>query len=116
MPFKRDLFTGELVEVEATPDGRVLLYREEIPEHLQQNRTSCNPYAKEWETETLAVPIEQMQKFNEDAKRMGTGAYYKPGKDGQYANLVCPTRKSRARELKRRGAYDRDAGYGDYAG
>lgn len=115
--FKRDLFTGELVEDKSGEGGRQIIYREEIPEYMDQTRVgTANPYSKEWVTETLAVPIEQMEQFNADAKRHGTGAYYRPTRDGQYAALVCPTRRSRAREIKRRGAFDRQAGYGDYAG
>lgn len=54
---------------------------------------------------------ERVAKENAEAKRHGTGAVY--GKDGQ---CHLPTRGSRARELRRLGKQDNDAGYSDFGG
>lgn len=54
---------------------------------------------------------ERVARENAEAKRHGTGAVY--DKDG-----VCHLsgRGSRAREMRRLGRMDNDAGFGDYAG
>lgn len=62
----------------------------------------------------MAVPIEQMAKFNEDAKRHGTGAQYIPDPlSPTYAKAVFGDRDSRKKEMRRRNMFDREGGYGD---
>lgn len=113
MAFKRDWFTNEIVEYKSECIGRQIIASEDTS-HMVGGRTDA--YNKPWQSEALAVPIDQMASFNEAAKRAGTGARYVPGRDGRYATLVCESRSSRAREMQSRGVFDKDAGYKDYAG
>src|SRR5689334_4528514 len=110
MGFKRDLFTGELVETQESEHGRQIIYSEEIPPSMRQDKI-CNPYSKPWVSQSLAVHPSQVAEFNEAAKRNGTGAFYR--KDGA---LVCESRGARAREMRARGKFDQQGGFGDYTG
>lgn len=115
--FVRSWFTDDVNEIiTETAPGTKTYY--EVPDPFGRKEiTGCQgAYNKPWVSEALAVPIEQMATFNELSKRHGTGARYVPSKDGQYANLVCESRSSRAREMRLRGVFDKDGGYGDYVG
>ena len=62
----------------------------------------------------MAVPIEQMAKFNEDCKRHGTRTEYVPDPlSPTYAKAVFPDREARRLEMVRRNMFDRDGGWGD---
>lgn len=109
MAFKRDLFTGELVEVESSGEGRQVIYREEIPASMTQEKT-CNPWSRPWRCTSLGVANpDQIPEFNEAAKKFaGPGVYY----DTQ-GRLVCESRGARNRALAMLGKVDYDGGYGD---
>jgi len=115
--FVRSWFTEEVEEVVTdTAPGTKTYYEVPDPYGRAEIRGSQGAYNKPWVSEALAVPIEQMNTFNELSKRHGTGARYVPHRDGKYANLVCESRSSRAREMQLRGVFDKDAGYKDYSG
>ncbi len=115
MAFYRDLFTGELTERSESGAGRQIIARIE-PEGAVSDRCG-SPWSRPWRSTVMSVPIAQMQQFNEDARKHGTGARYEPDpRMPSYARCVCDTRRSRALEMKRRNYKDRQAGYGDYAG
>jgi hypothetical protein len=61
--------------------------------------------------QSMGVHPSQVAQFNEDAKRHGTGAFYRP--DG---NPEFSSRGARAREMRRRNMFDKQAGYSDWAG
>jgi hypothetical protein len=62
----------------------------------------------------MAVPIEQMEKFNADARRHGTRTEYIPDpKMPSYAKAVFTDRAARKAEMRRRNMFDREGGYGD---
>lgn len=62
----------------------------------------------------MAVPIEQMEKFNADTRRHGTRAEYIPDPlTPSYAKAVFPDRESRRLEMVRRNMFDREGGWGD---
>lgn len=55
----------------------------------------------------------QVAEFNEAAHARGeTGVFYEPGT----GDCLTSSRAARARETRARGQFDKDAGYGDYAG
>lgn len=112
--FVRSWFTQELNEVcDDSPGGHQIIAAEDTSHMVGGSHHAA--YNKPWESEALAVPIEQMGTFNELSKQHGTGARYVPTTNG-YAKLVCESRSSRAREMQLRGVFDKDAGYKDYAG
>jgi len=121
MAFIRDLFTGELKEVEHGAGGRQILYRSPQP----TNRVKR--YANPWDQgkdhvcrplsllPELATP-ERIEAENAAARHHGTGAYYTP--DGM---CHLPTRGARSREMARERSdgsrrQDNDGCYGDYCG
>lgn len=76
-----------------------------------------DPYSRTWSSTAMSVPIEQIDSFNEAARRAGTSARYVPDKRNPgFAVCECDSKRSRSRELKSRGMFDKEAGYGDYAG
>lgn len=105
----RDLYSGQLKEVASEGGGRKIIARETVG---YQPGRKTNAYDRAWKSEALAVPVEQLSAFNEGVAR---GARYVPDGKG-YAHLECDSRQARASEMKRRGVFDRDAGYSDYAG
>jgi hypothetical protein len=98
--FKRDLFTGELIEEPLTGEGRVLIGRIEPPEGAVDSR-HCAPWSRDWVSRSMGVHPSEVPTMNEEARRHNTGAHYR--EDG---SLVCSTRKSRKLEVERRGFYD----------
>lgn len=110
MAFKRDLFTGEVVEVASPEGGREILYRQEIPPHLQQRRTRCNPWRKPWVGQSVAVNPKQVDHFNQElADHSVSGAHYDPST----GNLVCESRRARREAVRLRGFHDHNGGYSD---
>jgi hypothetical protein len=110
--FKRDLFTGKLVETEDSPRGREVIFREEIPPCRDQTPVGCNPYRRPWVSEALALSNPaQYKQFNQAMRDQGInpGAYYRP--DGM---LVCESRAARNDALRFNHKIDRDGGYGDH--
>lgn len=124
MGWKRDIFSGELVETLESGQGRQVIFRGSLPygEATVRGRRG-DPWDTGRDHVALAMSIkpeeatpERIAHENKMAKRHGTGAYYTP--DGR---CHTPTRGSRAKEMRRphRGGFryqDNDAGYGDYAG
>ena len=111
MGFKRDIFTGELVEFESSETGRELIYQEEIAPSMQQGRRAGSAWSKPLVSQAMSVHPEQYKEFNESAKRYGTGAFYDKNGD-----CHLPTRSARNKEMKRRRMFDKSGGYGDYCG
>lgn len=110
MAMRRNWLTGEWEEYEPPQDGREIIFRGEIPEGAVTGRAN-SPWSTPLVSDACAIHPDQAGQFSEDAKRHGTGAWY--NSKGQ---AVFESRQARARELKRRGFFDKDAGYGDYAG
>lgn len=108
MGWRRNIFTGELEEFESPEGGREVIFRSEVK--YDPGRAD-SPWSRDLISHGMAVHPSQVAQFNEDAKRHGTGAFYRP--DGTAA---FSTRRSRALEARRRGMFDKDAGYKDYAG
>lgn len=72
---------------------------------------------------SMGVQPYEVDQANEDLRRDGNtaGEYLKHdaiinGVRVPAGTFVTDSRKSRAQEMKRRGMYDKDAGYGDHAG
>ena len=85
----------------------------------ESHSRQASPYSKTWSSKAMAIPSTQIDSFNEAARRAGTGARYIPDKDNpNFANCECDSKRSRAREMKSRGMFDKES-YGlggDYAG
>ena len=62
-------------------------------------------------SEALSVPAHEAAKFAAAARRNKTGAVY--DKDG---TCYLTSRGARNREMRAQNRYDKDAGFGDYAG
>jgi hypothetical protein len=114
MALKRDWFTDELVEYESDCVGRQIIAREDTSGMVGGKSGAYN--GTPWQSEALGIPLSQMAEFNELSHRHGTGARYVPNRSGTFAVCECSSKGSRAREMKLRGVFDKDAGYGDYAG
>lgn len=112
MAFFRDLFTGELKERPNSSVGRELLYVEEIPASMQQERTA-KPYSRPWVCTALGVANPaQIGEYNEAAKKFaGSGVGF-----DQQGRLVCDSRAARNRALKWMGKIDYSGGFGDHTG
>lgn len=110
MPFKRDLFSGELVEVPSEGGRRRIIARTSIPEGAVTKRCG-SLWGRPWRSLGQGGPIENMEELNRTAV---PGARYVPSK--RYAGLCeleCDSRRARANELGFRGNVDFDGGYGD---
>jgi hypothetical protein len=58
-----------------------------------------------------------MEAFNEMSRKNNTGGRYVPDpRNPNFAVLECDSRGARNRELKLRGKFDKNAGFGDFAG
>lgn len=123
--FVRGWFSGELEEIFDNPSEDFA--RSNAESHARsvaagrawksESDKHGAAYNKPWKSEALGIPLNQMKDFNEASKRAGTGARYEPSKDGKFAVCVCESRSSRAREMRLRGVYDKNAGLsGDYQG
>ena len=113
--YVRDLFSGELREEEFS--GSCVLHRTDVADEafaqLGELPQVSRAYDRPLESHSLAVHKKDVQKHNEFLKERGiTGAYYRPS-DGV---LVQETRTARAQVHKARNAFDKDAGYSDWAG
>lgn len=107
--FRRHWLTGELEEVPYELEhGRAIIARIEPENGVTGHADGAYSSAKPFTSTSLGIHPSQVKAFNEEARKQGTGAYYRP--DG---TMVCETRRSRNRELARRGYGDADAGYGD---
>lgn len=131
---------GELVELELKPSMvwerqigtffqyRGKHYRRAVNAEIERDRRNRESnLKKQGEAERGSVPIawnkplrsffggvhpSQAKEFTEEARKNGnTGVYYTRNGD-----LVAETRRAYNAELKRRGLFNKDAGYGDYAG
>jgi hypothetical protein len=68
--------------------------------------------SKPWVSQNAFCHPSEVAKANEDLKSHGVqNAYY-----DRNGNLTAHSRKARAEALKASGYFDKDAGYGDYAG
>lgn len=106
--FVTDWFTGETAEVvDDSPGGRQIIARDSAGPTPTKHGSA---YSRTFRSQTLAVPIEQIEEYNAAARRNGTGAEYLPMRDGQpYAEMCSDTRDSYKRELKSRGKVDFDS-------
>lgn len=105
--FVRDWFTNEMREVnDDSPGGRQIIARDAVA--AEQRFGSA--YSTTFATQTLAVPIEQMEAFNELNRRAGSGAFYRPMKDGQpYAEFCADSGAAYRSGVKARGKVDFDS-------
>ncbi len=120
MGLRRNWLTGEWEEFESIngvqvthartdKDGNVEVVEGSGPR--EQGASGFNGYELRL---AMAVPIEQMAIFNENARRHGTGAQYIPDPlSPSYAKAVFGDRESRRKEMVLRNMFDRDGGYGD---
>lgn len=117
--FRRSVFTGELEEVweeDTNPFKEINEKMRNKVAHLVGPKSHfSSPWCREMVSQAMSLKPEdatpdRIAQENEEAKRHGTGAYYTP--DG-----LChlPTRGSRAKECRRTGRMDLDAGYSDWA-
>jgi hypothetical protein len=112
MGMRRNWLTGEWEEFESPEGGRQVIARI-LPEGAIEG-SGASVWSRGWSSTAMSVPMEQMEKFNGDARRHGTGAYYVPDPTSPgYAKCVCDTRKARYNEMARRNYFDRNGGYGD---
>jgi hypothetical protein len=116
MGFKRDIFTGKLVETQPPEGGREIIARGSLP-FGEQTVTSRIPNP-DYDRECVALSIkpeeatpERIAEHNEQARRHNTGAFY--DRDGR---CMTSTRGSQNREMRRRNYINNDAGFGDFAG
>lgn len=116
--YRRNVFTGKLEHADAD-DARAafaeLNARSREAAGADDYRFSAR-HPRHHISRAMSIPPEQatperIARENETARAMGTGAEYAP--DG---TCHLAGRSSRAREMRRRGYQDNDAGYGDYAG
>lgn len=122
--FVRNIFSGQVEERIDDPAAEFAQINQECFEksvkagrqYSGSTKRRGGAYDLPWQSEAIGVPLAQMEAFNEASRRHGTGARYVPNKKGTFAVCECDTKRSRAREMKLRGVYDKDAGYGDYAG
>lgn len=108
MALYRHWKTGKLMKRKDQP-GRHIIARTSEPDRVTRHGSA---WSRTWESEGMGVPIEEMDKANAEAKRHGTGAYYRPGRNG-IANCCCDSKEARIRELRRRGRVDLDGGYSE---
>lgn len=118
--FRRNLFTDVIEEVydDVVAELQPLNASSQEKVAWMARKTYKNPYDTGCDhvnrgmslTPEEATP-QRVAAENAAARQHGTGAYYTP--DG-----LChvPTRGARAREMRRRGHQDNDAGYGDWGG
>lgn len=101
-------------------NGRVLIgfIREDSTVEKPRKLGGTSPWAGQDYNVCRSISIapeqatpERIARENTEAKRHGTGAKYAP--DG---TCYLPSRGARAREFRRLGRMDNDAGYGDWAG
>lgn len=115
--YVRNIFTGELEERTDNPQDEFnelnRKSREKTEWMTRKSSRHCNPWWSDSISRPLSLPPEEatperIAAENEAAQRHRTGAWF--DKEG-----VCrtPTRRSRNREMARRGRIDLDAGYGD---
>ncbi len=121
--FRRDIFTGELVEdtesdIEAEFEVVNARSRKKVENMVPGRRKHVDPYSggKDFLSKSMSIAPEQatksrINKENADAKHHNTGAYYTP--DG---GCYLPTRGVRAREMSRRHKQDNDACFSDCPG
>lgn len=113
MPIRTNIYTGELEEFPASETGIEIIARGRLPFGEQTvTRRRNAAWSRPLRSSAIAVNPKQAASFSEAAKAAGTGAYYDP-KTGE---AVFESRRARNEECKRRGVYDHDAGYSDYAG
>lgn len=109
MPFKRDLFTGELVEVPSDGGGRRIIARTSIPEGaIDPSRRKGSAWGRVWRGQSLGVHPDQAAEFSQAAKDAGTGAWY-----DEKGRVCADSEAALQREFGRRGYYDRNAGSRD---
>ena len=109
---RKNIFTGELEEVPF--EGSHIIWREEVKVYGEESDLPqvSKAYNKPLESVSLSCNASEYKERNQELKDNGiTGAYYKP--DG---TLIQESRAARAQIHKLRGCYDKDAGYGDWAG
>ena len=121
--FRRDIFTGEMVEdsesdIASEFEEVNARSRAKVENLVGGRRKHVDPYntGKDFISKSMSIAPEQatterIERENAEAKHHGTGAYYTP--DG---TCVLPTRGIRAREMKRKDRMDNDACYGDASG
>lgn len=120
--FRRNIWTGELEEIETeTENGRAIIYRE--PVRSLGEKTTTNTYRDHdpLVSQTLGCHSKQIDEFNRRAHEAGrTDVEYVPHpmgiKYGGVARFTSRGDKGRNGEMKARNRFDGDAGYGDYAG
>lgn len=113
--FVRSWFGGGLEEVnDESPGGRQIIARDStrVPRPVKHG----GAYSQGWKMDALAVPVEQINEFNDAARRHGTGVTYVPTKDGSYAVPSGESRRSRNALLRMSGKIDFDGGYSDHTG
>lgn len=111
MPFKRDLFTGKLVETEPTPNGRAIIARGSVPKYAVQGRkTRGGAYSKTWRAPNLGVANpDQIPEYNEAMRAQGMKCWIDP-----ITNECCADSQSgRNDALRFFNKIDYDGGYGD---
>jgi hypothetical protein len=95
--------------------GFTMIYPSRMKQ-AKSNSSSAISAKNPWESESLAVPIEQAAEFTEAARKFaGPGVSYEPDGKG-YAKLRCESKGARNRALQWLGKVDRDGGFGDYTG
>lgn len=119
--FVRNLFSNELEEVCDDPRAEFEVLNERSRAKVawaEVGTRYANPYdtGKDHVSLAMSIPPEQatrerIERENAQARHAGTFAYYTP--DGE---CHLPTRRSRAKEMRRRGYQDNQAGYSDYGG
>ncbi len=123
--FRRDIFTGELVEdrdsnIAADFEAVNARSRAKVENlvDIEVGTRSKDPWAggKDFVSKSMSIAPEQatperIARENAEAKHHATGAYYTP--DG---GCHMPTRGIRAREMQRKDRQDNDACFGDASG
>jgi hypothetical protein len=105
----RDIFTGELKEVESGRGGRQIIARTTVPEHMEAaNRRTGSAWARTFRGQSLAVHPDQAAAFSEAAQEAGTGAWY-----DEKGHLCADSEGALQREMGRRGFYDKEATFSD---
>lgn len=120
MGLRRNWLTGEWEEFESINGVQVSHARTDADGNVEvvpgrgpreEHASGFNGYESRL---AMAVPIEQMAVFNENARRHGTGAVYVPDPlSPSYAKATFGDRESRKKEMRLRNMFDREGGYGD---
>lgn len=122
MAFRRNWLTGELEEYDSELDrGRQVVHAETAADGTVRvvdgpapiaGQRQVNAYARPQRSKAMGVIPSQAAAMNEAAQQNGTGAFYDP----KTGDAVFSSRRARSAEMQVRGMFDKQAGYGDYAG